>query len=59
MKTPKHKPDPRLRKSHAHPDKTKYKRPKGSDEWGDHIDSMPHLVEINWDELPDKAGEPK
>ena len=55
MKPPKHKPDPRLRKSHAHTSKKDYKRVKNSDEWGDHLPT-PHIDMIDWDELPDKAG---
>lgn len=44
MQKPRNKPDPRLKKGHAHKSKKDYKRkPKRSDEWGDHISGMPHL----------------
>jgi len=47
-----------LRKSHAHKSKKDYSRPNPTQEntWRDEADGMPHLNEINWDELPDKTG---
>ncbi len=56
MKTPKHKPDPRLRKSHAHESAKDYKRrSKHSDEWSDHFSGMPALqVEDLIEEVSDE-----
>jgi len=55
-KPPKHKPDPLLKKSHAHPDKTKYNRKRNADDgtWQKEIDAnCPHL---NIQDLTDKSG---
>ena len=57
MKPPKHKPDPRLKKSHAHPDKKKdYRREDFT--WQGELDKhTPVNMEIiDWDEVADKSG---
>jgi len=58
MKSPKHKPDPMLKKSHAHVSKKDYKRPTPSQEntWRDEAEGCPHLNEVDWDKLPDQSG---
>jgi len=57
MKTTK-PPRQLLRKSHAHKSGKDYKRqtPAQENTWRNEAEGCPHLHEIDYDNLPDKAG---
>ena len=56
MKPPKHKPDPRLKKSHPHESKKDYRREDFT--WQAELDKhVPENMEIiDWEDVTDKSG---
>jgi len=53
---PRHKPDPLLKKGHAHKSAKYYKRAKPNT-WGNEISkNPPNLNVVDYEDLPDKTG---